>query len=357
MSRFTIKSPGVYVQNLRIGPQPIEGVPTATAAFLGETQTGPTSPTLVTSGQQYQDVFGGFFGIDKYLPYAVEGFFGNGGKRCYICKVTCGDYAGALAKLEPIQDVSLLYTPNAQATPNLCNMLISHCEWLKRFCIVDSLKGEAPSEVTKPQASAHTALYYPWIYVVHNGQNCLVPPGGYVAGVYARTDIERGVHKAPANEVVNGAVDLEFVISKSQRDSLNPLGVNCICTFEGRGIRVWGARTLSSDLEYKYVNVERLLIYLEQSIRRGTEWVVFEPDAEATWAKVKMQVENFLYQAWQAGVLMGAKPQEAYFVKCDRTTMTQNDIDNGRLNIIVGVAVVKPAEFLIVRVNQKAMYQ
>jgi phage tail sheath protein FI len=232
-------------------------------------------------------------------------------------------------------------------------MLFSHCERLKRFYIVDSLKGQSPSEVTKPRSSNNAALYYPWIYILHDRQKCLVPPGGYIAGIYSRADITRGVHNAPANEVANGAVDLEFAVSRSQRDSLNPLGVNCICYFEGMGILVWGARTLSSDPEFKYVNVKRFLIYVEQSIKLGTAWVVFEPDTEATWAKVQMQVENFLNMAWQTGMLMGVKSQEAYFVHCDRTTMTQNDIDNGNLNILFGVAVVKPAEFLIVRVNQK----
>jgi phage tail sheath protein FI len=352
MSRFTIKQPGVFVENMRIWPQSIEGVSTTTAAFLGETQTGPSAPTLITSWTQYKDVFGVFFGDDKFLPFAVEGFFVNGGHRCYICDVQNGDYAGALAKLEAIDEIALLYSPNAQATAGLSDLLIGHCERLKRFCIIDSQKGQTSSNISKPRQSAYAALYYPWIYVEHAGQKTLVPPGGHIAGIYARVDVEVGVNRAPANQEVKGVVALENAVDNSQLDTLNAGGVNCIRSLEGRGIRVWGARTLSSDPEYKYVNVKRLLIYLEQSIRRGTGWVVFEPNVEATWAKVRLQVENFLYQAWHEGLLMGAKPQEAYIVKCDRTTMTQNDLDNGRLNILVGVAAVKPAEFFIVRVSQ-----
>jgi phage tail sheath protein FI len=351
MSRFSIKQPGVYVEEIRVGPTPIEGVYVSTAAFLGETQTGPSTPTLITSWSQFQNVFGGFFGEDKYLPYAVKGFFENGGKRCYVCNLKNGDYKEALAKLEVNDEVAILYSPNSQAIAGLSDLLIDHCERLKRFCIFDSQKGETPSNVSKPRQTAYAALYYPWIYVEYSGERCLVPPGGHIAGIYARVDAELGVNRAPANQEVKGAAALETTVNSYQIDSLNFEAINCIRSFEGRGIRVWGARTLSSDLEYKYVSVKRLLIYLERSIKRGTAWVMFEPNTEATWAKVKLQVEVFLMQAWQARMLLGAKPQEAYFVHCDRSTMTQNDIDNGRLNILFGVAAVKPAEFLILRVN------
>ena len=353
MSRFTIKQPRVYTEEVKTGPQPIEGAATSTAAFLGETQTGPSGPTLITSWSQYQTVFGGFFGDDNHLPYAVEGFFLNGGKRCYICNIQNGDYSGALARLEAIDEVALLYSPNAQATAGLSDLLIGHCERLKRFCIMDSKKGE-PSNVSKPKQSAYAALYYPWIYVEHTNRRVLVPPGGHIAGIYARVDAQAGVNHAPANQDVKGAVALESAVNSTQQSKLSLDGVNCIRTFEGRGILVWGARTLSSDPEYKYVNVKRLLIYLERSIKRGTGWVVFEPNTEATWAKVKLQVENFLNQTWRGGMLVGAKPQEVYFVKCDRTTITQNDLATGRLNIQLGVAAVKPAEFLILRISQTA---
>jgi phage tail sheath protein FI len=353
MSRFPLKT-GVFVQDIRIQPQSIEGVGTSTAAFLGETQTGPSTPTLITSFAEYQRIFGGYFGVDKYLPYAVEGFFGNGGKRCFVSSVNDLDYARALTKLEVV-DASIIYVPNVQALAGLADLLISHCERLRnRFVIFDSLKGQDSSSVTKPMASSFAALYYPWIYVKENvtGKLCLVPMGGHVAGIYARTDMEAGVHKAPANQVVHGALGIEITLKSYQQDSLNPQGINSIRNFPGRGLLLWGARTLSIDPTKKYVNICRLLIYLEQSIKKGTAWATFEPNNEATWAKMKSTIENFLTQAWTDKMLLGAKKQEAFLVNCDRTTMTQNDIDNGRINVLIGVAPEKAAEFIIFRINQ-----
>jgi phage tail sheath protein FI len=353
MSRFPIKT-GVFVENTRIQPPAIEGVSTSNAAFLGETQTGPTTSTLITSFAEYQRIFGGYFGVDKYLPYAVGGFFGNGGKRCFVSSVNDLDYARALAKLEVV-DASVIYVPNAQAFSGLADLLISHCELLRnRFVIFDSLKGQDSSSVTKPRDSSFAALYYPWIYVKDDvtGKLCLVPMGGHVAGIYVRTDIEAGVHKAPANQVVHGALGTEITMKSHQQDILNPQGINSIRNFPNKGLLLWGARTLSSDPTKKYVNVCRLLIYLEQSIKKGTAWATFELNNETTWAKMKSTIENFLTQAWTDRRLLGAKKQEAFFVNCDRTTMTQNDIDNGRINVLVGVAPVKATEFIIFRVNQ-----
>jgi Phage tail sheath protein FI len=357
MVRLSIKSPSVKVENLRVGPKPIDGVSTGTAAFLGETQTGPDAPTLVTGWLQFQSVFGGYFGADKYLPYTVEGFFANGGQRCYICKVKSGDYSTVLAKTEAIDDISLIYAPNAQATAGFADLLIEHCERLRsRFAIFDSIKGQEPSAITKPRESSYAALYYPWVYVkVNANTKVMVPPGGHIAGVYTRVDNTKGVHKSPANEQVNGITGVEHSVSNLQVETLNSRGINCIRSFEGRGILVWGARTLSSDPQYKYISVRRLLIYLEQTIQRGTAWTVFEQDNEATWAKVKAQVEEFLMQTWKDGKLQGAKPEEAYFVKCDKTTMTQSDVDAGRLIVEVGVAAVMPAEFTVLRVSQTAV--
>jgi phage tail sheath protein FI len=357
MSRFNVKSSGIYIEDINVHPKSIEGVDTSAAAFLGEAETGPTTPTLVTSFVEYQRVFGGFFGEGKYLPYAVEGFFLNGGQRCYVCRVTDSNYSSALSNLEAVM-VSIIYSPNAQAVTGLTDLLINHCEQLRnRFVIFDSLKGQNPSSVTKPRESSFAALYYPWIYVKPAGVNvtCLVPPGGHVAGIYARTDIEVGVHRAPANQLVKGAVGLEGTMKSLQQDNLNLQGINTIRNFVGRGILVWGVRTLSSDPEKKYVNVCRLLIYLEQSISKGIEWAVFESNNDATWAKIKTATENFLTQTWRDGMLLGTKQEEAYFVDCGRNTMTQDDIDNGRLIMLIGVATVKPAEYMIFRVTQQAV--
>ena len=180
----------------------------------------------------------------------------------------------------------------------------------------------------------------------------LVLPSGYIAGIYARTDIQRGIHKAPANEVINGALGTEFHLTKSDQDILNQKGINCIRAFTGRGILVWGAQTLSINPEWKYINLRRFFIYLEKSIEEGTQRVVFEPNDEPTWARVKRTIENFLYNEYQIGALLGDKPEKAYFVKCDLSTMTQNDLEIGRLICLIGVAPLRPAEFMIFRIEK-----
>jgi phage tail sheath protein FI len=228
---------------------------------------------------------------------------------------------------------------------------------------------DAPPYVTPSQMrdlrglvdSTRAALYYPWIIAVNPlaGPNSTqpgeiaLPPSGYVCGIYARNDIERGVHKAPANEVVRGALRFEPAVNFGQQELLNPIGVNCLRALDGRGLRVWGARTISSDPEWKYLNVRRYFNYLGASIDRGTQWAVFEPNGEMLWANVRGTIADFLYNEWRNGALLGSKPEEGYFVRCDRTTMTQNDLDNGRLICLIGVAVVKPAEFVIFRIGQK----
>ncbi|EFM11332.1 Phage tail sheath protein FI-like protein [Paenibacillus curdlanolyticus YK9] len=262
-----------------------------------------------------------------------------------------------LTALDAIDDISLLYSPNASVVTGLVGELISHSERLRdRFVILDS-PVNAKADSLDPRSANETkyaAFYYPWIKVVNpdSGLLRIVPPGGHVLGLYARTDVERGVHKAPANDTVRGAVDLEFQITKGEQDVLNPKGVNVIRAFPGRGIRVWGARTLSSDPLWKYVNVRRLFLYLEESVFNGTQWVVFEPNDDKLWARVRRTVTEFLTRLWRDGALQGRKPEEAFFVKVDRSTMTQDDINNGRLIVLIGVAPVKPAEFVIFRIAQ-----
>ncbi|HEU4771150.1 MAG TPA: phage tail sheath subtilisin-like domain-containing protein, partial [Candidatus Udaeobacter sp.] len=208
--------------------------------------------------------------------------------------------------------------------------------------------------IEPPPDTTFAAFYFPWIKVYNplTFQDTLVPPSGHVAGIYAKTDVERGVFKAPANEVVVGARSLQFQITKENQDLLNPKGVNCVRAFPGRGIRLWGARTCSKNTLWKYVNVRRYFLYVGESIDEGTQWVVFEPNDERLWARVNQTITQFLVTEWRNGALMGTKPSEAFFVKVDRTTMTQNDIDNGRLICIIGLAAVKPAEFVIFRLTQ-----
>ena len=485
-------APGVYVEEIERGPRPIEGVPTATAALLGETERGPTRPRLVTSFEEYRRHFGGFAGEDKYLPDAVRGFFDNGGRRAFVCRIvgagasaaglTAGplrieavgpgawgnrlfvrlgagtkpgrfrlqvaywrtlpaagfpadpfaqsggpdsppavedfrdiafddpespdyyarvmdgassliriasagpfadvaeipfsaleggadgappslaDYEGgdgaglAALDLDEYREVALVAAPGAAV--DAVEAVYRHCERNRfRFAVIDAPRNSANIALLDPRArwdTAYAAYYYPWLWVSHpdSGARRLVPPSGHVLGLYARTDIERGVWKAPANEVLRGVIGLEFQMNERHQEVLNPRGVNAIRQFPGRGIRVWGARTLSSNGLWKYVSVRRLFIFLERSIYEGTQWVVFEQNDERLWARVLDTIRLFLRTQWREGALMGATEDQAFTVACDRSTMTQDDILNGRLICEIGIAPVRPAEFVIFRIFQ-----
>jgi phage tail sheath protein FI len=268
---------------------------------------------------------------------------------------------------EGLDDISIVAAPGStfgfangyhDDANTIAHLLIAHAENMHyRIAVLDSGDGQSISEVRNMRAtfdSSYAAFYYPWIRILDpvTRQEIHIPPSGSVAGIYARNDIERAVYKAPANEVVNVAIGFEHLLNKAQQEVLNPEGINCFRFFEDRGFRLWGARTISSDPEWKYVNLRRYFAYLEHSIDKGTQWAVFEPNGEALWANVRRTIANFLLNEWQSGALLGDKPEKAYFVKCDRSTMTQNDLDNGRLVALVGVAALRPAEFVIFRIGQ-----
>lgn len=259
--------------------------------------------------------------------------------------------------LEDIDEINIIAVPGI-SDASVQDEIITQCDSLKdRFAILDPDKDAKIEDIQEQRDnfdSKYAAIYYPWIKATDPLEKVkiFVPLSGYIAGIYARSDVERGVHKAPANEVIRGAIDVKIKVGKREQDILNPKGINCIRVFPGRGIRVWGARTISSDALWKYINVRRLFLYLEESIEEGTQWVVFEPNDEKLWARVKQSITQFLTRVWKDGALMGSTPEEAFFVKCDRTTMTQDDIDNGRIIILIGVAPVKPAEFVIFRIAQ-----
>lgn len=279
-------------------------------------------------------------------------------------------YEAALAELEQLEDISIVAGPGSSAyadAQGIQGALISHVERRRayRIAVLDTPPRQAVSEARALRSridSTYAALYYPWV-VISNPlarpgvesapREITLPPSGFVCGIYARNDVQRGVHKAPANEVVRGALRFESDINFAQQEVLNPLGVNCLRYLSGRGYRVWGARTVSSDPEWKYANVRRYFNYLERSIDQGTQWAVFEPNGERLWANIRDTVAGFLYNEWVSGALLGASQKEAFFVRCDRSTMTQNDLDNGRLICLIGVAVLKPAEFVIFRIGQK----
>jgi phage tail sheath protein FI len=524
-------APGVYVEEIETGPRPIEGVSTTTTGFVGQTERGPETSTLVTSWQEYVTWFGSYVDRDqsvtnKYLPYAVRGFFDNGGQRLFVARVTGSGSALATATLggtpgqttvrangrgawgnnirlvvgpaslakvakagspvqqwfrvrviyyydpipddlpdptdsaslskptyrspdvsedfdnlsptstdtnyartvinqssklivvdtcdgtpnpttfadklmqggttqEPatddyldadeadpekarglnglaqIREISITGIPDEVVVDNLSDAVVNQCELMKdRFGIVSEPTGSGNVEtIQPPRDTTYAGYYYPWVRVTasHTPEgHILVPPIGHVAGIFARTDIDRGVHKAPANEVVRGIITrdlsgnnkpLQVTLNKQKQDILNPKGVNVIRDFRSdqRDIRVWGARTMSSDPMWKYVNVRRLFIFVEQSLDRGTQWSVFEPNYESTWTAIRVSITSFLRTVWRNGALAGTTEDEAFIVKCDRTTMTQDDIDNGRLICLIGIAPVKPAEFVIFRISQKTL--
>ncbi len=514
-------TPGVYIEEIERGPRPIEGVPTSTTAILAEMERGATRPRLVTSYKDYVRWFGGVFGDQQFGPYAANGFFENGGKRLFACRLVgkqaapataafgnytvqavgpgswgtrvwaritdssttkpdaagvaqpvgvrlrlaywsklpdgglfdpfdttanadklrrfppnltedfddldatpsslnfidkrltdadgmsnsalatlvrgaaaavgelpaknsqplgpnglddpAGlddtDYQGNLAgqrtqlqglaalETDPYREVSLVYAP--AAGDKVSKRLITHCEQLRfRFTAID-----CPPNVSSPasldprttiQDTEYAAFYYPWIYISdpQTGARRKVPPGGHALGVYARVDSERGVFKAPANETLRGVLSLEMDITDNDQGAMNPRGVNAIRSFPGRGIRIWGARTMASNSLWKYVSVRRLFIFLERSIYEGTQWVVFEPNDPRLWARVSDTIRLFLRGQWRGGALFGRTEEQAYFVTCDETTMTKDDILNGRLICEIGIAPVRPAEFVVFRIFQ-----
>jgi hypothetical protein len=367
-------------------------VGTSTVGFLGESKVGPVNePVFVTNWSQFVKTFGDFQNSD-YLAHAVYGFFNNGGGRCFVLNVSGDESAAAddgkakkdkkedkapaskaalyigqdngpgartgLKAFEAIDEINIVCAPG-QTDPAVQDAVLSHCENMRyRFAILDSPETIAKGGVDKlpkPRDSKYGSYYFPWVevYDPYKG-NIYQPPSGYMAGVYARSDSERGVHKAPANELVRGALGLKYTITKGEQDILNPKGINCIRTFTNRGIRVWGARTVSSDASWRYINVRRLFNMVEQSIELGTQWVVFEPNDQALWKRVTRDISAFLLRLWRQGALFGKTPEEAFFVKCDEETNPPEVVDAGQLIVEIGLCPVKPAEFVIFRIGQMA---
>ena len=292
----------------------------------------------------------------------------SGGQDGGVDSISAADFigedrgAGLRTGIQAFLDndtVAIIAAPGI-TDPNVQLTLVAHCENLgSRFAVLDM-----PRDAKKVQDlinhrdifdSPYAALYHPWLNVFDplDRKTIAIPPSGSVLGIYARTDSTRGVHKAPANEVVRGCVGLDSQFNKGEQDILNPKGINLIRSFPGQGIRVWGARTATSNSSWRYVNVRRLFIFIEESIKANTNWAVFEPNDEVLWVRVQRTISVFLENLWRGGSLAGSAPEEAFFVNIGRDTMTQDDIDNGRLVCVIGVAPVKPAEFVIFRISQK----
>ncbi|BAY14132.1 phage tail sheath family protein [Calothrix sp. NIES-2098] len=414
MPPTTYFSPGVYVEEVPSTIQPIAGVGTSTPGFLGVVPDAikipksnpnydPTLPVgdnnksfieedvtltiaagevkLCTNFSEFKKFFGDFSTDlgQKILTHAVYGFFNNGGTRCYVVRVkAAGDITAEFLKQKfaAIDEIAIVAAPGITKTdhPEVIDAITIHCQeqTQDRFAIFDS--EEVVEDLTQldpksnnnklPPFSNYAAYYFPWLQVfdpvtkVQNPQGdgfIYVPPSGHIAGIYARVDNTRGVHKAPANEPVLGSLGLKYKISKAQQDGLNPQGVNCIRDLNGN-IRVWGARTLGGDKngEFKYINVRRTMLFLRKSIDQGTQWAVFEPNDTNLWAKIILNVTAFLTIVWRNGALFGNTPQQAFYVKCDAETNPPEVRELGQVITEIGVAIVRPAEFVIFRISQWA---
>jgi phage tail sheath protein FI/protein-S-isoprenylcysteine O-methyltransferase Ste14 len=384
-SMTELKSPGVYVEETSLRARSIEGVSTSTAAFVGPTLVAaqPRDSTLpaqpLTTFAEFAQSFGGLADIEtsrgarcNYIAHSVRAFFENGGSRLYIARVapdaSAAEYAAAMQALQLVTDISVIAAPGYSARPDAVEIqqaLLDHVNQpgRYRFAVLDAPPAAATDEVLAVRNGIDTsfaAIYHPWVTVNNpvavsddpQTPQLQLPPSGLVCGIFARIDATRGVWKAPANEPLVGALGLEVHIDDREQELLNAQGVNCIRPLADRGILLWGARTTSSDPEWKYVNVRRYLMYLEQSIDEGLQWVVFEPNDERLWSDAQRTVSDFLLDNWRRGALMGSKAEHALFVRCDRSTMTQGDLDDGRLVIVVGVAPLMPSEFVIFRIGQ-----
>ncbi|MFC4147467.1 phage tail sheath family protein [Micromonospora mangrovi] len=399
----TYFSPGIYVEEVPSGARPIGPVGTSTAAFVG---VAPDRGALVdravavNSWSEFLRLYAsGEHPESTPLARAVFGFLDNGGTRCWVVNVGeggqltgTGGRRGGLQLLEAVDEISILAAPGFH-DPVAHEALLSMAERLRTMVAIcdpapdiEDISGLTrvatpprpkaaadgkPAEGTprppaddgdgqpayRPRQSDFGTCYFPWIRVRDplSGELVLTPPSGHIAGIWARTDALRGVHKAPANEPVRGAVDLGYLVTRPEHDVLNPKGVNVIRYFAGEGIRLWGARTLAAEAsEWRYLNVRRLSIAIEQAIAGGTRWMVFEPNDFSLWRSIRRDIGAFLTRVWRDGALLGRTPEEAFFVKCDEETNPADVRDAGMVVAHIGIAVVKPAEFVVFKLSQWA---
>ncbi len=380
-------APGVYVEEVPPLARPIAGVGTSTAAFIGEADRLDAAlmgkPVKFTNWTEFSEFIKGpaptattpiYTTVNRTLALSVLGFFTNGGTACYVVPVAAasmGNLQAALDTLKPIDEIAIVAAPGAQGTvPKV--QILEHCLTMQdRTAVLDGeltvASDSVPADIfggALPAGAVATygAIYYPWLKVFNPlfpgaGQDKLIslPPSGHVAGIWARVDGTRGVHKAPANEGVMGIVGLERAIDKIKQTQLNPLGINVIRPF-GATSMVYGARTVGGQQngEYTYLNVRRFMNFLKESIDEGTQFVVFEPNTPELWQRIIRSVSDFLYNQWRDGALFGATAKEAFFVKCDAETNPSSTRAVGQVITEIGVAVTKPAEFVIFRIQQNA---
>lgn len=368
--KTAISPPSEFTLNVRVGGQVRESYPGLTM--------GKGERNVVTVLQEQSTLIGATLtGKAEMVPAA--GTFPLAGGEVKTKEITLADYRGSVSErrglggLEALTDVTMICAPDLMSSYQAGEIdkkgvqavqqsIIDYCE-LVRYCfaLLDAPPAMMPQEVKEWRMEVNydttrAALYYPWIEVADmtggKGRTRMVPPSGHMAGIFARVDATRGVHKAPGNEIVRTALGLEVTVTKGEHDLLNPIGINVIRSFPGRGIRIWGARTLSSDASWRYINVRRLFSMIEESIENGTQWVVFEPNDQFLWGRVRRDVRAFLTTVWRSGALFGSSPDDAFYVKCDTETNPTELRDLGQMVVEIGIAPVKPAEFVIFRVSQ-----
>lgn len=372
-------SPGVYIHEVSGGSRPIEAKGTSTAGFVGKSPQNAAQSIAVTDVKavaidnwlQFQQAFfppkqqSSDQAIWTNLAYAVYGFFLNGGRRCYVVDIGDGSEAqlkDGLATLAAVNEVAIVAAPGFTADADY-EEIAKHCQQTaNRVGILDTPEDKVSAadlgQYSPPKGRTDygfTTMYTPWLLIAdpHDPQaKVTVPPSGHVAGVWARNDAERGVHKAPANEIVRGALDLTVKIDDQTQTNMNRHNINAIRYFHDTGYVIWGARTLHNDAEWRYVNVRRLSNMIVESITESTRWIVFEPNDEFLWASIRRDVGAFLTDQWRQGALFGNTPEEAFFVKCDAENNPPDGIRLGRVTIDIGIAPILPAEFIIFRINQ-----
>ena len=341
-------APGVYIEEVTFRSHSIEGVSTSTAGFIGAADNPQLLPDITSFADFERRAVSG---SSAYLSSAVRGFFDNGGRRCSVA------FVPATARVETALDalahepVSILCCPDEHVFSNAARIITGYCERRKDcFCILQSPRPVVPVATHEPPVhSSYAAYYHPWLVVpAPSGVTTLVvPAGGHVAGVYARTDLQGGVWRTLAGARVEGVTALSENLTPADADMLVDSGIDILRNEPGRGFVLSAGSTTGS----KYVNVRRLLIFMEQSIDRGLQWVVFEPNGAALWEVVRRVIDAFLFGLWKSGAVLGQAADEAYFVRCDQTTMTRDDIDNGRVIALVGMAPLRPAEFVVLRIT------
>jgi hypothetical protein len=390
----TYRGPGVYRED--VFSTPTVELRTGVPAFLGLASQGSiNSPQMLTLWPQFKEQFGGPVN-DGLLASAVSGFFRNGGELCYVIRLTDESLTAlteGLANLQILDAIDLVCAPDCAALrpstdlPLLEDLpgiwknyierllkqwgvapkpedvqamqaaIVSHCDACgDRFALLDALPGATPAEVLAQRRGlngTNAALYYPWVQISDGSERLqgFVPPCGHVAGVYAATDRRIGIHKAPANEALAGVVDVATRLTDAQQGELNPVGVNCLRAFAGRGIRVWGARTLSNDPNWTYINVRRLFLTAGRWIERHMAWAAFEPNDPKLWSRIRRELTAYFGTLFQQGALRGASAQEAFYVKCDAENNPPAISEIGQVITEIGLAPAVPGEFIVVRIT------